>query len=146
MLIDAKLSLILQSEDNIQLQHRSAVAVAAFVEFCVQRNLTQPPEKIVKNLCTFLCQDIDQTPTFSYSRKYQSGILSFHKTQHETTANGNVPSPEDAVKARLSRRGAGLAFVELSAKFGPKLLEVVPNMWQSMAGGLLSACAGGELF
>ncbi|PSR84037.1 hypothetical protein PHLCEN_2v5539 [Hermanssonia centrifuga] len=132
----------IKSEDNIQLQNRSAVAVAAFVEFCVQRNLTQPPEKIVKNLCTFLCQDIDQTPTFSYSRKYQSGILSFHKTQHETTPNGNVPSPEDAVKARLSRRGAGLAFVELSAKFGPKLLEVVPNMWQSMAGGLLSACAG----
>lgn len=34
--------------------------------------------------------------------------------------------------------------MQLSAKFGDKLLDVVPNMWQSMAGGLLSACASGS--
>lgn len=52
-------------------------------------------------------------------------------------------SPEAAEKARLSRRGASLAFVQLSANFGDTLLDVVPNMWQSMAGGLLSACVSG---
>ena len=121
------------------------MAVAAFVDFCVQRNLPQPPEKIVKNLCTFLCQDVEQTPTFAYARKYTRGILSFQKPQTASPTNGKeeVVTPENAAKARLSRRGASLAFVELSTKFGDKLLEVVPNMWQSMAGGLLSACAGG---
>lgn len=135
-----------QSEENIQLQTRSAVAVATFVEFCVQRNLSQPPDKIVKNLCTFLCQDVDQTPTFAYSRKFFDGILSFNKVQTAAvmSAKGEAPSAEDAAKARLSRRGASLAFVKLSAKFGHKLLDVVPKMWQSMAGGLLSACAGGK--
>ena len=58
----------------------------------------------------------------------------------------NVPEDEKAEnreKARLSRRGAGLAFVELSTKFGAKLLEVIPNMWHSMAGGVLVACSTG---
>lgn len=134
-----------QSEDNIQLQTRSAVAVASFVDFCVQRNLAQPPDKIVRNLCTFLCQDIDQTPTFAYTRKHTNGVLSFRKVQPETNGK-DAPSPEEANRARLSRRGAGLAFIQLSTRFGSKLLDAVPKMWQSMAGGLLSACAGGMIF
>ena len=122
------------------------MAVSAFVEFCVDRNLVQPPDKIVKNLCTFICQDIDQTPTFAFSRKFQAGILSFSKTATAAIGkeNGNVPTPEEAAKARLSRRGAAFAFVQLSRKFGPRMLDVVPRMWQSMAGGLLSACTGGK--
>jgi TATA-binding protein-associated factor len=48
-----------------------------------------------------------------------------------------------AEKRRLSRRGAGLAFVQLSTQFGENLLEVIPKMWQSMAGGVLTACSTG---
>lgn len=112
----------------------------------MKRGLLQPPEKIVKNLCTFLCQDVEQTPTFAYNRKYTRGILSFQKPQVAGAANGKdeTITPENAAKARLSRRGASLAFVQLSTLFGDKLLEIVPNMWQSMAGGLLSACANGK--
>lgn len=121
------------------------MAVANFVEFCVHRGLSQPPDKIVKNLCTFLCQDVDQTPTFAFSRKFQDGILSFNKPPSMTAnTKGDAQATEDAAKARLSRRGASLAFVQLSDTFGHKLLEVVPKMWQSMAGGLLSACTGGK--
>ncbi|THH31546.1 hypothetical protein EUX98_g2662 [Antrodiella citrinella] len=134
----------IKSEEDVHLQNRSAVAVAAFTEFCVDRNLAQPPDKIVKNLCTFLCQDVDQTPTFASFKRSQEGILSFSKAQSPSPSNGDaqaLASPEDAAKARLSRRGAGQAFVELSRKFGPRLLDVIPRMWHSMAGGLLSACA-----
>lgn len=130
----------------MQLQTRSAVAVASFVEFCVDRGLGQPPDKIVKNLCTFLCQDIDQTPTFAYSRKYLRGILSFQKPQAPSdTSNGKdePATPEDSEQARLSRRGASLAFVQLSSKFGDRLLDAVPKMWHSMAGGLLGPCTAG---
>ncbi|KAI0927991.1 hypothetical protein AcW2_004145 [Taiwanofungus camphoratus] len=135
----------IKNEENADLQSRSAVAVASFVEFCVQRDIAQPPDKIVKNLCTFLCQDVDQTPTFAYSRRILDGILSFRKLP-AAQSNGkegtqkDIPSPEDTAKARLSRRGARLAFEQLSTKFGSRLLDVIPRMWQSMAGGLLSAC------
>ncbi|KZT11597.1 SNF2 chromatin remodeling protein [Laetiporus sulphureus 93-53] len=135
----------IKNEDNQDLQARSAVAVATFVDFCTQRGLFMPPEKIVKNLCTFLCQDIDQTPTFAQARKTLGGILSFSRgsgTNGSSKPNIEKPelTPAEAAQARLSRRGAQLAFVELSRKFGPRMLDVVPKMWQSMAGGLLSAC------
>lgn len=123
---------------------RSAVAVSSFIDFCALHGLSQPPDKIVKNLCTFLCQDVDRTPTFAYHKRHLSAILSFQKASKSLENS----TPEDAKaesreKATLSRRGAGLAFVQLSTKFGEKLLEVIPNMWQSMAGGVLTACSTG---
>ncbi|TFK86254.1 SNF2 chromatin remodeling protein [Polyporus arcularius HHB13444] len=134
----------IKNEENLDLQTHSAAAVAAFVEFCVQRDIIQPPDKIVKNLCTFLCQDVEQTPTFLYHRKTLNGVLSFSKLSGAATTNGKDPGhkgSEDPAKARLSRRGARLAFEKLSAKFGPRLLQAVPKMWQAMAGGLLTACS-----
>lgn len=132
----------IKNEENLDLQTRSAVAVSSFVDFCALHGLTQPPDKIVKNLCTFLCQDVEQTPTFAYHKKHLSGILSFGSPSR--VAENGVPEEDKAEsreRARLSRRGAGLAFVKLSTKFGGKLLETIPKMWQSMAGGILSACA-----
>jgi TATA-binding protein-associated factor len=140
----------------VDLQTRSAIAVASFIEFCTRHNILQPPEKIVKNLCTFLCQDVEQTPTFAFTRKYTNGILSFQDATKQSATNGKdmkdkdkiaeIPKPDDASKSRLSRRGAGLAFDQLSAKFGARLLDVIPHMWQFMAGGLISAFDTGEHF
>ena len=73
--------------------------------------------------------------------------MSFQKPQLPPgTSNGKdePAAPEDSEQARLSRRGASLAFVQLSSKFGDRLLDVVPKMWQSMAGGLVSACSTGQ--
>ena len=140
----------------MDLQNRSAVAVAAFIEFCVESNIVQPPDKIVKNLCTFLCQDADQTPTFAYLRKITDGILSFRGSDTTSQdsgkgANGgpdrtNSEKSQDVDKARIARRGACQAFDQLSTRFGSRLLDVIPSMWQSMAGGLLSACQTGTRF
>lgn len=144
----------IKNEENLDLQTRSAVAVANFIDFCVQHNISQPPDKIVKNLCTFLCQDVDQTPTFAYSQTTLKGILSLQlwskaaasksvkDVQDKDKEKGEASKSEgEAARAKLSRRGAGLAFQKLSAKFGSQLLDVIPKMWQSMAGGLLSACS-----
>lgn len=97
---------------------------------------------------------MEQTPTFSYSRKLTEGILSFQASgglsvTKAKESNGDAERTEseksqEAQRARLARRGAGQAFQQLSAKFGPRLLDVIPSMWQSMAGGLLSACQTGR--
>jgi len=141
----------IKNEENLDLQTRSAIAVASFIEFCVSRNLAQPPDKIVKNLCTFLCQDAEQTPTFSFTNNILDGILSFQGSPAANALAANkeakqkAPAPDAAEmsKSRLTRRGSVLAFVELSNKFGSQLLNVVPKMWQSMAGGLTSVCQEG---
>lgn len=140
-----------QSEENMDLQRRSAVAVASFISFCASNGLAQPPEKIVKNLCTFLCQDVEQTPTFAYNRQIEGGILSFKTIMRGEGAgangkgrgNADPTQSDDAEKAKLSRRGAEFAFTELSSRFGERLFEVVPKMWEFMAGGLLAAFAKG---
>ncbi|KAG6814294.1 hypothetical protein H0H92_013419 [Tricholoma furcatifolium] len=137
----------IKNEENVDLQTRSAVAVSSFIKFCAEHNIAQPPDKIVKNLCTFLCQDIEKTPTFAYTRKFTDGVLSFQSPPSSPSANGkgldkDKDKQEDSTetsKAQLSRRGARLAFEELSTTFGSRLLDVIPSMWQSMAGGLLSA-------
>ncbi|KAF9068722.1 SNF2 superfamily chromatin remodeling protein [Rhodocollybia butyracea] len=137
----------IKNEENVDLQTRSATAVAAFIEFCSSHQISQPPDKIVKNLCTFLCQDVEQTPTFAYTRTVTDGILSFQKGGPAPSTNTKGGKDKDKLeipveetsKSPLSRRGARLAFDQLSSKFGGRLLDVVPNMWQSMAGGLLSA-------
>ena len=139
-----------QNEENVDLQTRSAVAVGCFVRFCVDHNLVQPPDKIVKNLCTFLCQDAEQTPTFSYTTTILNGIISFPGSKAAVALaesakkdHASTPDSSNAIKSRITRRGSVLAFVELSNRFGSRLLDVVPRMWHSMAGGLTSACKSG---
>ena len=142
-------------EENIDLQRRSASAVAAFIATCTSQNINQPPEKIVRNLCTFLCQDIDQTPAFNMTMQTEKGILSTKAilAGDAATANGKALKaansqtdfPTEASKAKISRRGAELAFQKLSEKFGQDLFAKVPKMWEFMAGGLIAAYASGKL-
>lgn len=69
-------------------------------------------------------------------------------------SNGKVPDQDsdkdkqeeinESTKTQLARRGAKLAFDQLSATFGSRLLHVIPSMWQSMAGGLLTTFRTGN--
>ncbi|GJJ12235.1 hypothetical protein Clacol_006476 [Clathrus columnatus] len=133
-----------RSEDNIDLQTRSARAVASVVAHCSRLGTTIPLQKLVKNLCAFLCQDAEFTPTFA--EEPSEGILSFKR---ETAPIGRLKDKDsqsvsdDVVKARLTRRGAHLAFVELSNKFGPDLFQVLPAMWECMCGALLEIYSSG---
>lgn len=125
------------------------MTVASFIEFCSLHNMKQPPDKIVKNLCTFLCQDTENTPTFALNRKQLDGILSyrgFKVTEKFAVKSNDSEKSEENQTSRLSRRGAGFAFNQLSSRFGHRLLNVVPNMWPSMTGGLLSAFQNGVLY
>lgn len=114
--------------------------------------IVQPPEKIVKNLCTFLCQDVEQTPAFMLNKQIEKGVLSAKAIlAADNTPNGKVPKvvqsidlPTEASKAKISRRGAELAFRELSTKFGEDLFTRVPKMWEFMAGGLTATFQTGS--
>ncbi|KAH8117583.1 SNF2 chromatin remodeling protein [Phellopilus nigrolimitatus] len=138
----------IKNEENLDLQMRSAAAVATFISTCTSMKIMQPPEKIVKNLCTFLCQDVDQTPAFALTKQTEKGILTAKSiiASDSQAAGGKalrntlIDLPSDEVtRAKISRRGAELAFRQLSTKFGEDLITRVPKMWEFMAGGLLSA-------
>ena len=134
------------------MQLRSARAVSAFIASCTVMKISQPPEKIVKNLCTFLCQDVDETPAFALVMQHEKGFITVKSilSSDSNSANGKGAnakgqdaSTEESNKAKISRRGAELAFQQLSREFGKDLFELVPKIWEFMAGGLLSASATG---
>ena len=125
------------------------MAVASIVDLCSRTGATPPLQKIVKNLCAFLCQDTELTPTFS--RYPLEGVLSFKRessgSSHYRSAKDkdSVTPSEEVLKARLTRRGAHLAFTELSNKFGPNLFDVLPAMWECICGSLLATYRNGLL-
>ena len=131
------------------MQSRSAKAVASIVDLCSRIGTIPPLQKIVKNLCAFLCQDAELTPTFS--RHPIEGILSFKRQpsvslHYRLSKDKDIPLPsEEILAARLTRRGAHLAFVELSAKFGPDLFDILPAMWECMCGSLIATYHNGSL-
>ncbi len=80
----------LQSEENVDLQ-----TCSAFITFGSKvPTLTQPPGKIVKNLCTFLCQDIDQTPMFAFNKHIEAGILSSKSIKEIENSRTSKPIPK----------------------------------------------------
>ena len=110
----------------MHLQTRSATAVANFVDFCAQHQLAQPPDKIVRNLCTFLCQDMERTPTFELHRKRHGAILSFgaaHRPHEKDKENGASSSGAAGGKAAAAPpsggdggRGSSTTVISRSAK------------------------------
>jgi TATA-binding protein-associated factor len=67
-------------------------------------------------------------------------------TSHYRSSKDKDSTPsEEVLKARLTRRGAHRAFVELSTKFGPDLFHVLPAMWECMCGSLLATYRTGSL-
>jgi len=93
---------------------------------------------------------MEQTPAFAYTQKLTDGILSFQGTSKASPIRSDKKvlvqsKSDDVAKTTLSRRGAKLAFEKLSRTFEAQLFNTIPNMWQSIAGGLLSSCAAGMI-
>ncbi|EJD46099.1 SNF2 superfamily chromatin remodeling protein [Auricularia subglabra TFB-10046 SS5] len=129
----------IKSEDNLDLQTRSANAIAAVIDFCTEHSLAQPPVKIVQNLCTFLCFDEEHTPVFSQKKTIFDGVLSFKSATAASPAKAaanDKDAPAENAKAKVMYRGATLAFTALSTKFGATLFDAVPRTWDCMAQAL----------
>lgn len=110
---------------------------------------SNPSDKLVKNLCTFLCQDVSRTPIFAASKDLKKGILTleYRPARGVATKESKEASidSEEVITARLVYRGAQLALSQLAARFGPELLNRVPKLWGCMSEALLSIYASGEL-
>ncbi|EJU05341.1 hypothetical protein DACRYDRAFT_113489 [Dacryopinax primogenitus] len=123
-------------EKNELLQIRFARAIATFVRRGFLNTAPVPSAvsaKVVKNLCTFLCQDDSKTPIFDL--RIRDGILTVspglstykglkHKEDDSHTASDN--------NLKLQRRGCESALRQLAQLFGPDLMQGVPALWEVM--------------
>lgn len=139
-------------EENVDLQRRSARAVASLIDLCQRPGArANPSEKIVKNLCAFVCQDTTQTPIFERSKDRQEGIYSLAEAEAAEAAQSTVGTgrgrsrtadheitllTEEEREGKNIRRGAEFALQEISYRFGKRLFVSLPVLWHSMTASL----------
>lgn len=146
--LPAKLNPVIRSvmnsikfEENLELQQRSARTLTDLISLCVKSNTrVNPNDKVIKNLCTFLCSDTTVTPVLE-ENQVKSGILSIHK---EETGKASAAAPKDIVtpeqkEAQLMKRGAEIALRELCDTFGDRVFEIVPKLKECISQRIIQA-------
>ncbi|KAJ9089533.1 TATA-binding protein-associated factor mot1 [Entomophthora muscae] len=124
-------------ESVIELQTRSATGLARLVQLCSeQQPKPNPTDKIVKNLCAFLCSDSAITPVLQdnqatdtiYSLTLSQGTLVRGRGR---PALHDVSCEDEATRAaRLVRRGAELALERFCTVSGPQVFTRIPKLWE----------------
>ncbi|GAA5821317.1 hypothetical protein JCM11251_004568 [Rhodosporidiobolus azoricus] len=141
----------IKAEDNVDLQSRSARAIAALIDRCSSPTFTRanPSDKLVKNLCTFLCQDTSRTPIFAAAKTSKTAILTLEYNPARGTAEKASRDAalvtEEQAAAKLVFRGAQMALGELAERFGPDLLDRVPKLWSCMSDALFAVFPSSDL-
>ncbi|KAA1101050.1 TATA-binding protein-associated factor mot1 [Puccinia graminis f. sp. tritici] len=144
----------IKNETVLELQTRSANALASFVDICTSPESpvkNDPTDKIIRNLATYLCQDESQTPTFAKSKGNKVGIFSAEDngirppTKGGSTHRDSPESESASSQAKLLRRGAELALSSLAARFGDSLIDRIPKLWHCMSEPLLTLFSSGDV-
>ncbi|RKP24489.1 hypothetical protein SYNPS1DRAFT_23436, partial [Syncephalis pseudoplumigaleata] len=134
-----------------RLMQRSAHAMARLVALCVERGKQgkggNPADKIIKNICGFLCADASNTPVLE-TQQQTEGILSLSDTATDATPASSsgggkrrgrallaapVDETPEAREVRLIRRGAEMALREMAVQFEGRLFDDLPKLWASLA-------------
>lgn len=145
----------LKYEINLEFQTRAARTVASFIDLCTSQDIelkVNPADKVIKNICTFLCQDTTLTPIFARTRyatqdtfavlvennfalSFKKGPVELSRKHVLEPKNGTVED-DSAMKARLVRRGAELAVTALSNRFHERIFLRIPKLWICMTEAL----------
>ncbi|KAJ3309940.1 btaf1 RNA polymerase II, B-TFIID transcription factor-associated, 170kDa [Boothiomyces sp. JEL0838] len=149
----------IQNEENQELQKRSADGVAKMIELNILGQRTNINEKMIKNICVFLCSDPsivgiakevrDENLVLTLKRLKELKPPPKGKTKGRKAAavaqavdqidEAAVDAIKDAAQAEANEqdriakmilhRGAEAAIESLCAQFGPKLFESSPTFW-----------------
>ncbi|KAK9368328.1 hypothetical protein V1509DRAFT_623764 [Lipomyces kononenkoae] len=126
-----------KEEENFDLQKRGAASVALLVQLCADHGKIGASDKMIKNLCAFLCVDTAEVPEFHHHEKLEHAILSLHKEEDRRDPKDAIAYRREAKKARTKRRGAKTALEILADMFGPDLFHKVPKLRECMISPLL---------
>ena len=124
------------------LQCRGAASVASLVAYCYSplfAGKTNPVDKVIKNLFTFLNQDTSTTPVFKPTSD-QEGIISLNEDRPPPTTKDRNAVPEESegqIAMRVTRRGALQAFKCLADEFERDLFDTVPKLWEGISAAVL---------
>lgn len=118
----------IKKEENVELQQRSATAIATLVEYYTSATKRGPVDKIIGNLVKYCCVDTSETPEFHHNANLDKSILSLRKEEDRRDHPDAAKYEREAKEAKIMRRGAKDALEQLAVKFGAELLEKVPTL------------------
>ncbi|EGW33142.1 uncharacterized protein SPAPADRAFT_137527 [Spathaspora passalidarum NRRL Y-27907] len=121
-----------KSEETSVLQKRSVRAMARLIKELKVAGKQGAADKIVKNLCAFLCVDTSEVPEFHHNVVFKDNILSLRKEEAKTDP-ADISAHEKAVhEARIKRTGALLTLEQLLKIYDAALFENVPKLKEIM--------------
>lgn len=132
----------IKKEENAELQQRSATAITTLIEYYTASAKRGPVDKVIGNLVKYCCIDTSETPEFHHHASLKKSILSLRKEEDRRDHPDAAKFEKEAKEARIMRRGAKDALEQLAVKFGPQLLEKVPNLASLIERPLRDALAG----
>ena len=133
-----------KEDDNVDLQHRSASAIAALVSQLVTSERHKVVEKVVGNLVKFCCMETGETPEFHRNAGKTNSILSLQKDEDIQDRPDAAKYEREVKAARITRRGAKDALEQLCQRFGAELFSKVSKL-KAVIEGPIQTCFSGEL-
>ena len=131
-----------KKEENVDLQQRSAAAIASLIEYYTKAAKRGPVDKVIGNLVKFCCVDTSETPEFHHNAQLEKAILSLRKEEDKRDPVDAAKFEKESREARVMRRGAKEALEQLAIRFGPQLLEKVPILAGLIQNPLRQALTG----
>lgn len=134
----------IKEEDNLDLQHRTASAIADLIARLVANERHKVVEKVVGNLVKFCCMETGETPEFHPNADKEVGILSLQKDEDIQDRPDAATYEREVRAARITRRGAKDALEQLCVKFGADIFNKVPRL-QGLIEGPIQHCFANDL-
>ena len=116
----------IKTEENVELQKRSAASVASLLSYYANAEKRGPADKVITNLMKFYCVDTSETPEFQPNSALHNSVLSLRKEEDRKDYAETAKYEQDAKAARITRRGAKEALEELTQTFGADLFAKAP--------------------
>ncbi|KAL8808389.1 MAG: hypothetical protein Q9200_004303 [Gallowayella weberi] len=132
----------IKSEENLELQKRSAASVASLITYYASSGKRGPADKVIANLMKFYCIDTSETPEFSVNASLSDSVLSLRKEEDRKDHADAIKYEMEAKAARIQRRGAKEALDRLNTTFGPELFNKAPVVKTKIEAPLRQAFSG----
>ncbi|KAH9873083.1 hypothetical protein J1614_005480 [Plenodomus biglobosus] len=116
----------IKKEENVELQKRSAAAVAGYIVHLVNANRSGVVNKVVGNLVKFYCMETAETPEFAGQAEVETGILTLKKDEDVRDHPDAVRFAEESRAAKITKRGAREGLEQVVERFGADVFEKVP--------------------
>ncbi|EDK43788.1 conserved hypothetical protein, partial [Lodderomyces elongisporus NRRL YB-4239] len=128
----------IKTEESYTLQSKSVSSLAYLVLQLIANNKQNVADKILKNLCAFVCVDTAEVPEFHHNVGYKDKILSLRK-EEALTDPADVAAHERATyAARIKRQGALMTLEAISKIYASELFVKIPKIKDLMIGPLRS--------